>query len=118
MMLQLTNNDTRTARDGVDAVEQAGLFRPEIILMDVGLPKLNGLDATRQIRQQPWGKSMLIIALTGWGQDRDREQSLEAGCDGHLVKPVDLPDLEKMLHELMANRPSSANPDRAPDPND
>ena len=65
--------------------------------MDVGMPRLNGLDATRRIREQPWGTGMTIIALTGWGQDGDRDRSREAGCDGHLVKPVSLPDLEKLL---------------------
>ena len=65
--------------------------------MDVGMPRLNGLDATRRIREQPWGRTMTIIALTGWGQDGDKERSREAGCDGHLVKPVNLQDLEKLL---------------------
>ena len=61
------------------------------------MPRLNGLDATRRIREQPWGRSVAIIALTGWGQEGDKVQSREAGCDGHLVKPVNLPDLEKLL---------------------
>jgi CheY-like chemotaxis protein len=84
----------------VAAVEVAGQFRPEVILMDVGMPKLNGLEATRRIRAQAWGRDMTIIALTGWGQENDRERSREAGCDGHLVKPVNLPDLEKLLVDL------------------
>ena len=97
IMLRLLGNEVRTANDGVEAVELAEQFRPEIILMDVGMPKLNGLDATRQIREYAWGRDMTIIALTGWGQDNDREESREAGCDGHLVKPVNLPDLERVL---------------------
>ena len=68
--------------------------------MDVGMPRLNGYEATRRIREQPWGRSVLIIALTGWGQEGDKERSREAGCDGHLVKPVSLPDLEQLLAEL------------------
>ena len=96
-MLKLLGNEVRTAHDGVAAVEVAGEFRPEVILMDVGMPKLNGLEATRRIRAQAWGRDMTIIALTGWGQENDKERSREAGCDGHLVKPVDLPDLEKLL---------------------
>ncbi len=75
-------------------------FRPQVILMDIGMPRLNGYEATRQIREQPWGRDMAIIALTGWGQEGDRARSREAGCDGHLVKPVSLPDLEKLLVEL------------------
>ncbi len=100
MMLQLLGNEVRTAHDGVEAVEAAEQFRPEVILMDVGMPRLNGYEATRRIREQPWGHDMAVIALTGWGQDGDRAKSKEAGCDGHLVKPVNLPDLEKLLAEL------------------
>ena len=96
-LLQLLRNDVRTVHDGVAAVEQAEEFRPEVILMDVGMPGLNGYDATRRIREQPWGRTAIIIALTGWGQEGDRIQSREAGCDGHLVKPVSLAELETIL---------------------
>src|SRR4051812_11978554 len=98
-MLRLLGNEVRAAHAGVEAVEQAEVFRPEVILMDVGMPRLNGLDATRRIREQAWGKEITIIALTGWGQDGDKERSREAGCDGHLVKPVNLTDLERLLAE-------------------
>jgi CheY-like chemotaxis protein len=67
--------------------------------MDVGMPKLNGYRATQQIRKKPWGQDIVIIALTGWGQEADREQSREAQCDGHLVKPVDLSVLNKVLND-------------------
>ncbi len=97
MMLRLMNNEVRTAHDGVEAVAAAETFRPQVVLMDVGMPRLNGLDATRRIREQPWGHEVAIIALTGWGQEGDKERSREAGCDGHLVKPVSLPDLERVL---------------------
>ena len=100
MMLRLMGDEVRTARDGIEAVEMAESFRPEVILMDVGMPRLNGLDATRHIRSHEWGKSITIIALTGWGQDNDQQKSLEAGCNGHLVKPVTLSDLQKLLAEV------------------
>jgi PAS domain S-box-containing protein len=100
MMLRLAGNEVRIAHDGVEAVETAEHFRPQVILMDVGMPKLNGYEATRRVRERPWGRSVTIIALTGWGQEGDRAQSREAGCDGHLVKPVSLPDLDKSLVEL------------------
>ena len=100
MMLQLLGNEVHTANDGFDAVELAERFRPQVVLMDVGMPRLNGYEATRRIREQPWGCGMTIIALTGWGQEVDRARSKEAGCDGHLVKPVNLSDLEKLLIEL------------------
>ncbi|WP_246523586.1 PAS domain S-box protein [Gemmata palustris] len=99
-MLGLLGGEVRTAHDGLEAVTAAEEFRPEIILMDVGMPKLNGLDATRRIRSHPWGREMAIVALTGWGQESDRERSRDAGCDGHLVKPVNLSDLEKLLGTL------------------
>jgi PAS domain S-box-containing protein len=99
-VLKLLGNEVHTAHDGVAATEAAHEFRPEIILMDVGMPRLNGYEATRRIRGQPWGRSIIIIALTGWGQDGDRLLSREAGCDGHLVKPVNLADLEKLLTAL------------------
>lgn len=100
MMLGLLGNEVQTANDGLQAVEQAEAFRPDVILMDVGMPRLNGLDATRRIREHAWGKAVTVIALTGWGQESDKERSREAGCDGHLVKPVSLPDLQKLLAEL------------------
>jgi PAS domain S-box-containing protein len=103
-MLLLMGNEVRTAHDGLEAVDLAERFRPEVILMDMGMPRLNGLDATRRIRERPWGKAMTIIALTGWGQEGDRQRSREAGCDGHLVKPVNLTDLERLLAELRADR--------------
>ncbi len=99
-MLELLGDEVRTAHDGLAAVELAESFRPELILMDVGMPRLNGHDATRQIRAQPWGQHVTIVALTGWGQENDRVLSRAAGCDGHLVKPVSLPDLEKLLADL------------------
>ncbi|HEX6902477.1 MAG TPA: PAS domain S-box protein [Thermoanaerobaculia bacterium] len=100
MMLQLLDNEVHIAHDGLEAVELAERFRPQVILMDIGMPRLNGYDATQRIREQPWGRDMAIIALTGWGQEADRARSKEAGCDGHLVKPVDPSDLEKLLTEL------------------
>ena len=72
--------------------------------MDVGMPRLNGYEATRRIRAEPWARDVFIIALTGWGQEDDRARSHEAGCDGHLVKPVNLPDLEDLLARLKAAR--------------
>ncbi len=97
MMLRLLNNEVRTAHDGIEAVEEADAFRPHVILMDLGMPRLNGYDATRRIRERPWGRSMTILALTGWGQEGDRARSQAAGCDAHLVKPVNMAELERLL---------------------
>jgi PAS domain S-box-containing protein len=100
-MLRLFGNEVAVAFDGLEAVERAGSFRPDVILMDVGMPRLNGYEATRRIREQAWGKAATIVALTGWGQEGDRAQTRDAGCDGHLVKPISLEDLQKLLGELL-----------------
>ena len=99
MMLKLMNNEIQTAHDGLAAVKAAEEFRPDLILLDIGLPKLNGYDACRRIREQPWSKGMVIAALTGWGQDEDRRRSQEAGFDYHLVKPVDMAEINRLLAE-------------------
>jgi PAS domain S-box-containing protein len=97
ILLQMTGNETQMAHDGLEAVEVAEKFRPDVILLDIGLPKLSGYDACRRIREQPWGKSILMVALTGWGQEEDRRRSTEAGFNGHMVKPVDYTALMKLL---------------------
>lgn len=89
MLLTVMGHDTRTAHDGLEGLDLAEAFRPDLIVLDIGLPKLNGLDACRRIREQPWAKHVVIAAATGWGQDEDRRRSEEAGFDHHLVKPVD-----------------------------
>jgi len=99
-LLELIGHKTHIAYDGLEAVTAAATFLPEVVLLDIGLPKLNGYDACRKIREQPSGKGIVLIALTGWGQDEDRRKSREAGFDGHLVKPVDLAVLAKLLAEL------------------
>ena len=99
MLLRLKANDIRTAYDGLQAVETAEKFRPEIVLLDIGLPKLNGYEVARRIRQQRSGQDVILIALTGWGQDEDRRRSQEAGFNFHVVKPVDLATLEQLLAE-------------------
>jgi CheY-like chemotaxis protein len=96
-LLQLIGNDVRTANDGLQALDVAETFRPDVILLDIGMPKLNGYEACRRIREQPWGKNVVLVAMTGWGQDEDRRRSQRAGFDHHLVKPVDPAALEKLL---------------------
>jgi CheY-like chemotaxis protein/two-component sensor histidine kinase len=100
MFLSILGNDTRTAHDGLDAVELAEAFRRDAMFLDFGLPRLNGYDACRRIRSQPWGKDMMIVAATGWGQDEDRLRTAEAGFDHHLVKPIEPTVLQELLAEL------------------
>jgi signal transduction histidine kinase len=104
MLLQVSGHETATAHDGLEALAEAERFRPEVVLLDIGLPLLNGYDAARRIREQPWGKDMVLVALTGWGQEEDRRKSKEAGFDLHLVKPVDL----DLLMERLGSLPSGS----------
>jgi signal transduction histidine kinase len=99
-LLRREGHEIRTAHDGLEAVEVAEAFRPGVVLLDIGLPKLNGYDVAQQIRQQPWGQAMVLIALTGWGQETDRQRSQEAGFDHHLVKPADPTELLHLLAAL------------------
>ena len=97
MLLEITGNKTYMAHDGVEAVEAIEKYRPEVVLLDIGLPRLDGHEVCRRVREQPWGKDIVVIALTGWGQEDDRRKSEEAGFNGHLVKPVDYDKLLALL---------------------
>ena len=100
MLLEITGNKTILAHDGIEAISAVENHRPEVVLLDIGLPKLNGHEVCRRIRQLPWGKDVTVIALTGWGQEDDRRRSREAGFDGHLVKPVNYDELLELLSSL------------------
>jgi PAS domain S-box-containing protein len=102
MLLRLMGNEAQTAHDGQEALVAAAAFRPDVILLDIGMPKLNGYDAARTIRREPWGKNVVLVAVSGWGQEDDRRRSREAGFNFHMVKPVDPAALEKLLAELQA----------------
>src|SRR5262245_50561135 len=92
ILLDMNGGATHVAYDGAEAVRLAEELRPEIILLDIGLPKIDGFEACRRIRRSSWGKSMVVVALTGRGLDEDRAMSQSSGLDMHLVKPVE-PDL-------------------------
>jgi PAS domain S-box-containing protein len=107
ILLKVLGNDVQTAYDGVEAVEAAARFKPQVVLMDIGMPRANGYEATERIRAQPWGRDMVILAVTGWGQPGDKARSLAAGCDAHMVKPIQVSDLERVLLELPPRGSSS-----------
>jgi PAS domain S-box-containing protein len=108
MLLEISGNETYTAHDGLEAIEVAEAQRPDVVLLDIGLPKLNGHDVARQLREREWGKGITLIALTGWGQDEDRRKSEDAGFDGHLVKPVDYKALSELLRSLLSPRSTTS----------
>jgi CheY-like chemotaxis protein len=101
MLLQTEGHETFTAHDGVSAIQSAEEHRPDVVLLDVGLPKLSGHEVCRQIRSRPWGRDVLLIAVTGWGQAEDRRKSSEAGFDGHLVKPIRYEAVARMLRDCL-----------------
>jgi PAS domain S-box-containing protein len=103
MLLSLSGHQVRTAHDGYEGVHTAEEFRPNVVLLDIGLPGMNGYDTARRIREQPWGSDMLLIAITGWGQEADRHLSRDAGFDHHLVKPVSPVTLMQVLQKVAAH---------------
>ncbi len=96
-LMRLRGQEVATAYDGEEAVRAAEAMRPDVVLLDIGMPKMNGYDVCRYIRQQPWGQATLLVAVTGWGQEEDRRRTEAAGFDHHLVKPVDPRALMKLL---------------------
>jgi CheY-like chemotaxis protein len=104
MLLRLAGHDIHTAHDGLEAVQAAAALKPDVVLLDIGMPKMSGYEAARHIRQQPWGKGMVLVAVTGWGQEEDRRRADEAGFDHHLTKPVDPASLQKLLDGLQQSK--------------
>jgi PAS domain S-box-containing protein len=104
LLLQLGGHETLKAHDGLEAIEAAERFRPDVMLLDIGLPRLNGYEVCRRIREEPWGKDVVLVALTGWGQEEDRQRSREAGFNTHMVKPVDHDVLMKLIVSLPSGR--------------
>jgi CheY-like chemotaxis protein len=110
-LLTMIGHDVAAAYDGEQAVQEAEKLRPNVVLLDIGMPKLNGYEACRSIRAQPWGRNMYLVALTGWGQEEDRRRTEEAGFNEHMVKPVDPDALMKLLASLpMASLPMASLP--------
>jgi PAS domain S-box-containing protein len=96
-LVTLMGNEVRSAKDGLEAIEIARLFHPDIVLMDLGMPNVDGYEAARRIRREPWGQAIVLVATTGWGQEDDRRRTAEAGFDKHLVKPVSMSALREVL---------------------
>jgi CheY-like chemotaxis protein len=99
-LLEISGHETRLAHDGHDAVAQAQQFQPDVVFLDIGMPLLDGHETAKLIRQQPWGRQMVLVALTGWGQSEDRRRSKDAGFNHHLVKPADPTVVAKLLASL------------------
>src|SRR5262249_34873246 len=100
MILKFLGADVCLAYDGETALEMIATYRPSIVLLDIGMPEMDGYEVARRARQLPAGQDLTLIALTGWGQDEDRRRSSDAGIDYHLVKPVDHVALQALLNSL------------------
>lgn len=96
-LLSTLGNDVRVVHDGFAALDMAETFRPEAILLDIGLPEMDGYETARMLREMPECKDITIIAVTGWGQDEDREKGRLAGFNHHVVKPADSSTLMQLL---------------------
>ncbi len=104
VILRMMGHEVRTVHDGIQAVDEAGAFRPDLVLLDIGMPQVDGYEAARRIRAQPWGRAVALVALTGWGQDEDRHRAIEAGFDRHFTKPMDIEEIEKLIAGIRASR--------------
>jgi CheY-like chemotaxis protein/nitrogen-specific signal transduction histidine kinase len=100
LMLDLEGHEVRTAADGLEALEVAEVFRPKVVLLDIGMPGIDGYETARRLRARPWAKSALLCAQTGWGQEDDKRKARSAGFDRHLVKPIDPEELNRILAEV------------------
>jgi CheY-like chemotaxis protein len=103
-------NEVLRAHDGLEAFEIARTFQPDIVLMDLGMPILNGYDAARRIRQEPWGRELVLVATSGWGQEDDRRRTAEAGFDHHLIKPITMSALREVLNASPLSRAAKSLP--------
>ncbi len=97
LLLEALGHEARIAHNGIQALGIAHEFQPDAMIIDIGMPGLDGHDLARRVRAEEWGKNLLLIAASGWGQDEDKQRSLEAGFNMHLVKPVELKTLEGLL---------------------
>ncbi|MGH9371069.1 MAG: response regulator [Vicinamibacterales bacterium] len=100
LWLEMGGHEVHVAHDGLQALSAAESLLPEVVLLDLGMPGLSGYDVARRIREAPWGRRMVLIALTGWGQEEDRRQTSAAGFDHHLTKPVPPDDIEELIRTL------------------
>jgi CheY-like chemotaxis protein len=96
-LLRFAGHTVTVCHDGVQALDAAEAFRPDVVLLDIGMPKLDGHEVARRLRARSWGRHLRIIALSGFGQVDDRQRSIAAGCDDHLIKPVTDAELRRAV---------------------
>ena len=110
MVMELSEHEVHVRHDGPAAIEAAQILLPDLVLLDLGMPGMDGFEVTRRIRTQPWGKKLRIVALSGWAQDEDKTRSREAGFDAHVAKPLDPEQLERLLADCASSAPAKSGP--------
>ena len=113
LLTRLHGQDVKVAHDGPSGLALAEAFRPEVVILDIGMPGMDGYEVARRLRDRPESNGTLLVALTGWGQEADRRRSAEAGFDRHLVKPVDPDLLKKILDGAAGPGPPNQDPGEA-----
>jgi CheY-like chemotaxis protein len=103
-LLTLMGHETAVVHDGPSALGQVEQFRPRLVLLDLGMPGMDGLETAELMRRQPWGRDVALIAVTGWGQDRDRQRTQAAGFAAHLTKPVNIDQLEAAINQVLSTQ--------------
>ena len=104
LVCELYGAEAKVACDGMEALASGAAFQPDVVLMDITMPVMDGYEAARRVRAELWGKSVVLIALTGWGRQTDIDAAHAAGFDGHLLKPVDPEALVELIFRLQARR--------------
>jgi CheY-like chemotaxis protein len=110
MLLDGLGAEVRVATDGAAALDELESYRPSIMLLDIGMPGMDGLEVARRVRQRPGSSGITLVALSGWGQEEDRRRSREAGIDYHMVKPLDLEELTRLLMDAAPEAARNARP--------
>jgi CheY-like chemotaxis protein len=104
MLVQVMGHEAATAHDGMAAIEAVDRFRPDLILLDIGLPKLDGFEVAEQLRARPDGDALFLVAITGWARDEEKQRAKSVGFDEHMTKPVDPNRLETLIRSICARR--------------
>jgi CheY-like chemotaxis protein len=104
MLLELAGHDIKVVHSGNAVLASGGTYKPDVVILDIGMPGMSGYDVARSARREPWGRSAYLIALTGWGQATDKERAAAAGFDRHLVKPVDADLLMALLDAALLEK--------------
>jgi PAS domain S-box-containing protein len=103
-MLKMLGNEVSTAHDGQEAIDVGENLHPDIVLLDIGMPRLNGYETAKRMRERPWGRDAVLVAITGWGQEEDKKRAMLAGFDHHLVKPAEISELRRILVDALQQR--------------